>query len=86
MPCICATMEQPQQVEMTVWDVQEDSVPLNISAHTKCGGVWKFYLARDKEGHRAESKGPTLGGHCERPSDQVEDVVDAQGIYKASKD
>ena len=28
------------------------------------------HLTRVKEGCRVESKGPTLGGHCERPSDR----------------
>lgn len=80
-------MGLPQQVEMTRWDMQEerglDSVPLNISAHMRCGGIWKF--PPGKRQSRAVAGGAAggggLGGHCERPSDQMENVADAQGIY-----
>lgn len=56
--------------------------PEHLCSHRVSGSS---HLTRVKEGCKVESKGPTLSGHCERPSDQMESVADAQRIYKTSK-
>ena len=49
---------------MARWDMQEerglDSVPLNISAHMRCGGIWKF--PPGKRQSRAVAGGAAGGG------------------------
>lgn len=81
-------MGRPHQVQMTMWDVQEErglGVPECLCLHVEVPGSSHLHMARDREGCRTEGKGPTLGGHCERPSDQMEGVAEAQGIYMASE-
>lgn len=74
---------------MTMWDVEGerglDSVSLNVSARTWCGGTQRFPLGEGQRRVQSWEQGAFLRCPLRGPSDHREDVAEVQGVSKATE-